>query len=212
MRPAFMSMPYAAAARQNFTCGGVCAFSLAVNSAIGLLERKKVAAHSTPGKVAKLGVVDAHRFDVVAPRDRDAVFGAFELRLQRQEVLVGLEVGIVLADREQPAERAGKLVLRVLELLQLVGIGELRGVDLHLRRLGARLDHRGQDAFLLLGIALHGGDQIGDEIGAALIVVLHVRPFRLGLLLVGRDGVVAAAGEREPEKNGGNNTANARHR
>ena len=36
---------------QNFTSGGVCAPSLAANSAIGLLSRKKVFAHSTPGKV-----------------------------------------------------------------------------------------------------------------------------------------------------------------
>ena len=36
---------------QNFTSGGVCASSLAVNSAIGLLLRKKVFAHSTPGNV-----------------------------------------------------------------------------------------------------------------------------------------------------------------
>src|SRR3990170_353936 len=33
-----------------------------------------------------LGVIDAHRLDVVAPRDRDPVLRAFELRLQRQEV------------------------------------------------------------------------------------------------------------------------------
>ena len=36
---------------QNFTAGGVSAPSLAVNSAIGLLPRKKVFAQSTPGKV-----------------------------------------------------------------------------------------------------------------------------------------------------------------
>src|ERR1700722_11079636 len=30
---------------QNFTCGGFCASSFAWNSAIGLLDRKKVAAH-----------------------------------------------------------------------------------------------------------------------------------------------------------------------
>jgi len=39
--------------------------------------------------------------------------------------LVRFEIGIVLADREQPAERAGELILRVLKLLQLVRIGEL---------------------------------------------------------------------------------------
>ena len=36
---------------QNFTAGGVSAPSLAVNSAIGLLPRKKVLAQSTVGKV-----------------------------------------------------------------------------------------------------------------------------------------------------------------
>ena len=41
----------AAVNAQNFTSGGVCAPSLAVNSAIGLLPRKKVFAQSTPGKV-----------------------------------------------------------------------------------------------------------------------------------------------------------------
>ena len=86
-------------------------------------------AHSIAGEGPQLGVVGAHRLDVVAPRDGDAVLGALELRLQRQEVLVRFQVGIVLAHREQPPERARELVLRVLELLQLLGIGELRGVD-----------------------------------------------------------------------------------
>jgi hypothetical protein len=43
-----------ARARQNFTCGGVCAPSPAVNSAIGLLLRKTVAAHNRPGKVLRV--------------------------------------------------------------------------------------------------------------------------------------------------------------
>ena len=36
---------------QNFTFGAVCASSAAVNSAIGLLDRKAVDAQRTPGKV-----------------------------------------------------------------------------------------------------------------------------------------------------------------
>ena len=78
----------------------------------------------------RLGVIGPHRFDIVAPRDGDAVLGAFELRLQGEEILIGFQIGIILADREEPAERAGQLRLRVLELLELVGIGQLRGVDL----------------------------------------------------------------------------------
>jgi hypothetical protein len=42
------SRPY-----QNFTCGGVCAPSVAANSAIGLLERNTVEAHNKPGNVLR---------------------------------------------------------------------------------------------------------------------------------------------------------------
>ncbi len=67
-------------------------------------------------------------------------------------------------------------------------------------RLGARLDDGGQHVLLLLGVALHGRDQVRDEIGAALILVLHVGPFGLRLLLERRDRVVAAARQAETEK------------
>ena len=50
--PASMSRPWVASAgAQNFTGGGVCAVSLAANSAIGLLARKNVEAQSMPGNV-----------------------------------------------------------------------------------------------------------------------------------------------------------------
>ena len=72
--------------------------------------------------------------------------------------------------------------------------------DLHLRRLGARLDHVGQHRALLIGEALDGLDQVGDEVGAPLVLVQHLRPRRLGVLLVGGDRVDAAAGERKAER------------
>ncbi len=111
---------------QNLTVGGVWAVSLAVNSAIGLLDRNAVIAHSMPGKVLSSRVVSPYRFDVVAARDGNAILRALELRLQRQEVLVRFEVWIVLADGDQPAQGARKLILRILELLYLFRIGELR--------------------------------------------------------------------------------------
>src|SRR2546430_4475516 len=40
------------------------------------------------GKRAQLRIVLPHRFDVVAPGDRNAVLGPFELRLQGEEILV----------------------------------------------------------------------------------------------------------------------------
>src|ERR1700719_818182 len=45
------------------------------------------------GKGAQLRVVLAHRLDVVAPCHRDAILGAFELRLECKKVLVRFEVG-----------------------------------------------------------------------------------------------------------------------
>ena len=73
------------------------------------------------GERPQLRIVEAYRLDVVAPGNRDAVLGAFELRLECQEVLVGLEVGIILTDGNEPAERPGQLVLRILELLTVSG-------------------------------------------------------------------------------------------
>ena len=55
-----------------------------------------------------------------------------------------------------------------------------------------------QHVLFLLGVALHGLDEIGDQVGAALILVLNVRPARLGGLFERRNGVVAAGGERKP--------------
>ena len=79
-----------------------------------------------------------------------------------------------------------------------------------MRGLGARLDDRGEHVLLLLGVTLHGRDQVGDEVGAALVVVLHVGPFRLGLLLQGRNGVVAAGRDGEAEQDDGEGSAKAR--
>ena len=120
-------------------------------------------------------------------------------RLQGEEVLVGLQLRIALDRDEQPPERAGELVLRVLEFLELRGVVDGRGVDLDLARLGAGLDHRGQDLALLRGIALHRLHQIRDQVGAALILVLHLGPGGFRLFLQRRHVVVAAAGQHDAE-------------
>ena len=164
-----------------------------IGCGIGIKHRAPPAAGDGPD----LGVVVLDRGDVVAPGDGDAVLGAFELRLQREEVLVRLQVGIVLDHRKQSCQRPAKLALRLLEFLEGVGIGEDVRRQRHLRRLGAGLDHLGQHLALLRGIALHRLDQIGNEVGAALILVQHLAPGGLGPLLQGGDGVDAAAGERQ---------------
>src|SRR6516164_8649587 len=151
------------------------------------------------GKRAQLRVVLPHRFDVVAPGAGDAVLRAFELRLQREEVLIRFEIGIALRHREQPPERAGELRLRVLEALEGFRIVDDvgRNLQLHLGRARSRVGHLFQHLPFLGGVALHGLDQVRNEIGAALILVEHLRPLRLGALLVARNVVDAAAREQQ---------------
>src|SRR6266540_6814772 len=150
---------------------------------------------------AQLRVVLPHRFDVVAPGDGDAVLRAFELGLQREEVLVRFQIWIALRHREQPPERAGELCLRVLEALERFRIvDDVRGnLQLHLGRARSRIDDLFQHLPLLRGVALHGLDQVGNEIGAALVLVERLRPLRLGAFLVARNVVDAAAREQQAE-------------
>src|SRR6185295_19509467 len=81
--------------------------------------------------------------------------------------------------------------------LDLGRIVEIARGQLDPARIGAGLGDRDQDAALLLGIALHRLDEIGNEVGAALIIGLEVAPGRVNLLLRGRDAVEPAAGEAE---------------
>ncbi len=152
------------------------------------------------GESSQLGVIDAHCFDVVAPRNRDAVLGAFELRLQREEVGVRFQVRVILLNRQEPSEHARELRLRLLEFLEGFRIGDRGGVDLDRGRFRARFDHRRQHLALLLRVALHRFDEVRDEIGAALVLVQHFAPRRFRALFFRGDGVDAAAGELKCEK------------
>ncbi|MDQ1132796.1 hypothetical protein QE386_001391 [Pseudoxanthomonas winnipegensis] len=144
-------------------------------------------------ELADIGVVVLHGLDVAAAGHGDAVLGAFQLRLQVAEVLVGLQGRIVLADHQQAAQRAAQLALRLGELLQRVGV---IGVDLDLADPGAGVGDLGQHLTLLLGVALHGAHQVGDQVGAALVLVEHLGPAGLHRLILLLDGVVPAAGQQ----------------
>src|SRR5262249_61122338 len=61
------------------------------------------------------------------------------------------------------------------------------------------------------GITLHRRHEIGDQVGTALILVLHVSPARLGCFFEGRNGVVAAGRKRERKADNGKNNAKSRH-
>ncbi len=67
----------------------------------------------------------------------------------------------------------------------------------------ARLGDLDQHVALLLRVTLHGLDEIGNEIGAALVLVEHLAPRGLRAFFFGRDGVDAATGELESEKSYG---------
>jgi len=143
-----------------------------------------------------------HAIDVVAARDRNAIFGAFELRLQREEILVRLQVRIPLDRDQQPSESAGKRVLRILVFFELGRIRHGRGVNLDLACLGAGLGHLCQHLAFLRRIALHRLHEIGNQVGTTLVLVLYIRPLRLRAFIISRDVVDAAARKQQSGEHG----------
>jgi hypothetical protein len=89
-----------------------------------------------------------------------------ELLLQLAEVRVRLQLRVVLADRQQPAQRLGDLVLRVGELTRL---GDLQ-------RLGTGLGDGLEGLALVAGVALDRVHQVGDEVVAALQLGVDLGP------------------------------------
>src|SRR5690606_27793527 len=114
------------------------------------------------------GVVVLHRADVALSFDGDAVLGAFELRLQLQEVLVGLGLRVVLGHQQQAADRALQLPLGLLELFKGCFIAGIH-VDAAYPR--ARLGHLGEHLLLVLGIPARRRHQVGHQVGAPLVDV-----------------------------------------
>ena len=111
-------------------------------------------------------VVREHGVVVDLAADGDLVLRLGELGLELPEVLVGLELGIRLGDREEPAER------RAEDPLGLAGL--CRG----LRVLGARarLGDGLERAALVCRVALHALDEVRDEVPAPLELHLDLRP------------------------------------
>ena len=172
-------------ARSCFTSTG----SVEVDAGRFLRRRRRFERHLGLGAVEDLGadgvregadpgVIALHRLVIVAARSDDAVFGAFELVLKREEILVGLEVRIGFLKPLQRDDRLGQPALRLVERLNLRRIARDRSAtELDPRRIGARLRSPAMRTLLfLLGIALHRVDQVRDEVGAALIIGLEVRP------------------------------------
>ena len=95
---------------------GTRRYCLVGNHWLGAVENLRA---NGRGESADFGVIVLHSAVVILQRDADAVFLTFKLALQHLVVGDALELGIGLGIGEQspePGERAGKLVLRRLEL------------------------------------------------------------------------------------------------
>ena len=147
------------------------------------------------GEGADRRIIVLHRGVIILHRHVDAVLGAFELGHQIGEARLALEVGILLDGDEQAAERARYIALRLLERLNLCGVVQIVGAELHLRRRRARLDDAFKRRLLDIGGALRSFDEVGDQVGAPLIGGFDIRPFGLGRFFLGRDAVDAAGGQ-----------------
>jgi len=107
-----------------------------------------------------------------------------ELGLELAEIFGRLQVGIVFCHGEESTEGLREFTLRLLESRHLFGCG-LAGIDGYLRGLGAGSDHAFEGFAFVLGIALDDGDEVGDEVSAALIGALQVAPrLRNGFVLL----------------------------
>ncbi len=66
------------------------------------------------------------------------------------------------------------------------------GRELHLGRLCARRDHLGQHLLFLMRVSFNRLNQVGNQVGPALVLVQHLAPRRLHLLVERRNFVDAA--------------------
>jgi hypothetical protein len=125
------------------------------------------------GREGLLHAVEAvDRLVVVAAGGGELVLDVGELLLEREEVLGGAELRIGLRDGEQPVQPGAELGVRLRRL------GGPRGTLQ--RRAGLR--DRLERVALVLRVALHGFDQVRDEVRAPPELDVDVRPARLGLV------------------------------
>ena len=119
---------------------------------------------------------------VVAARHLDLAFETIELLLQLDEVGAGLQVRISLGHGKQPAEPDRKRTLCLGARLDVAGRHRLCG--------GPEARDLVENSALMARIALHGLDQVGDEVGAALQLHVYAAPCFLAHLPGGDQPVV----------------------
>lgn len=112
---------------------------------VGACGKARHPGDEVAGKTLDGGVVASGGFVEVIAGGSDAVFGAFQLGLEIDEILVGLEIGIVFRDDKEARERITEGTLSRLIFLKLGGIGRgLAGIDFDLPDAGPGLNDIGQ--------------------------------------------------------------------
>src|SRR3954447_822973 len=136
-----------------------------------------------------------HAVVVELPRVRNAILGRGQLFLQIQEVLIRLEVGVVLRQREPLAQGTGE---HVLGLCLLRGAGLLR-----LDRAVAGLHDFLERLALVGGVALDRLDEVRDQIVATLELHSDLRPRRIDPVPQPDDAVVGQDEEQHRQHDDG---------
>ena len=123
-------------------------------------------------------------------REGDLVLGVRELVLELQEVRVRLQLRVGLGDREEGLEGPGEEVVG--------GHGLLGALGLQHRR--ARLAHVLQELALVLRVALHGLDEVRDQVVPPLELHVDIRPRLVGALPQTHEPVVDHDGEPDEQR------------
>jgi len=144
-------------------------------------------------ELANGGVVGLHGFVVALAFHGDAVFGAFELYAEFLEALVAFEIRVIFGDGHKALEGSAEGALHFLEALEGRFVVHEAFVELDgSAHAAAHIHDFGEGALFEVGFALHGADEIRDEVKAALVGVFDLSPLGLDAFFEGDDVVVSA--------------------
>jgi hypothetical protein len=143
------------------------------------------------GKLADVGVIALDGVVVVFAGDGDAIFGTGKFVLQAQEIFVGFELGVVFDDGKEATDGA----------IELSVGGDFVGRSLRVEQSGPGFCDLAIDGFFVSGKTFDGGDEVGDQVGAALELDVNLGPIGFDLL-VERDHLIFAAHVHAAEDGG----------
>ena len=149
-------------------------------------------------EAARQHVVVVHRLDVAVARHGDAVLGAFELHAQVLEGLVGLQVrGSARPPPSAGSARRVSSPCAAWNFWKASGLLISSGVAWMLVALARASITLVSVSCSKLASPLTVADDVGDQVGAALVLVQHLGPGGLDLLVQALEVVVAAAGQQQ---------------